>query len=189
MTEKEIMLAGGMYDCLDKELVCERDRAHLLAQQLDALPADDYAGREKITRELLGTAGPRVYLERGFRCEYGSNIHVGANFYCNYNCLMIDCNTITVGDDTMIGPNVTVCTATHPVKAAERCNAEGREYALPIRIGNQVWIGAGAIINPGVTIGDRAVIASGAVVTRDIPDDTLVAGVPAVVKKTIGNGK
>jgi maltose O-acetyltransferase len=189
MTEKEIMLSGGMYDCLDKELVRERDRAHLLAQQLNALPADDYAGREKVTRELLGAAGPRVYLERGFQCEYGSNIHVGANFYCNYNCLMIDCNAITVGDNTMIGPNVTVCTATHPVKAAERCNAEGREYALPIRIGSQVWIGAGAIINPGVTIGDRVVVASGSIVTKDVPDDCLVAGVPAVIKKTIENGK
>ncbi len=188
MTEKEIMLSGGMYDCLDKELVRGRDRAHVLAQQLNALSADDRAGRERITRELLGTAGQNVYLERGFQCEYGDNIHAGANFYCNYNCLMIDCNTITVGDNTMIGPNVTVCTATHPVKAAERCNPEGREYALPIRIGDQVWIGAGAIINPGVTIGDRAVIASGAVVTRDVPADTLVAGVPAVPKKHIDNG-
>lgn len=189
MTEKEIMLSGGMYDCLDKELVRERDRAHLLAQRLNALPADDREGREKITRELVGAAGPNVYLERGFQCEYGDNIHVGANFYCNYNCLMIDCNTITIGDNTMIGPNVTVCTATHPVKAAERCNVEGREYALPIRIGDQVWIGAGAIINPGVTIGDRVVVASGSVVTKDVPDDCLVAGVPAVIKKTIDNAK
>ncbi|MFZ2414300.1 MAG: hypothetical protein WAW16_08800 [Candidatus Cryosericum sp.] len=133
------------------------------------MPADDRAGRETITRELLGVAGPNVYLERGFQCEYGDNIQVGANFTCNYNCLMIDCYTITVGDNTMTGPNVTICTATHPVKAAERCNAEGREYALSIRIG------------------DRAVIASGAVVTRDVPADTLVAGVPAVPKKHIDN--
>jgi len=188
MTEKEIMLSCGMYDSQDKKLVRGRDRAHLLAQQLDALPADDRVGRERLTRELLGAAGPNVYLEKGFQCEYGSNIHVGANFYCNFNCLMIDCNTITIGDNTMIGPNVTVCTATHPVKAAERCNPEGREYALPIRIGSQVWIGAGAIINPGVTIGDRAVIASGSVITRDVPADTLVAGVPAVPKKHIDNG-
>ena len=102
---------------------------------------------------------------------------------------MLDTNTITIGDDTMLGPNVTLCTATHPVKAAERCNAEGREYALPIRIGNQVWIGAGAIINPGVTIGDRVVVASGSVVTTDVPDDCLVAGVPAVIKKRIDNGQ
>jgi maltose O-acetyltransferase len=187
MTEKEIMLSGGMYDCRDEELLRERSRAHLLAQQLNALPADDYAAREKITRELLGAAGPGVYLERGFQCDFGCNISLGRNFFANFNCVMLDTNTITIGDDTMLGPNVTLCTATHPVKAAERCNAEGREYALPIRIGNQVWIGAGAIINPGVTIGDRVVVASGSVVTKDVPDDCLVAGVPAVVKKRIDN--
>jgi len=154
------MLSGGMYDSQDKELVRGRDRAHVLAQRLEALPADDHVGRERLTREMLGAAGPNVYLEKGFQCEYGDSIHVGANFYCNYNynCLMIDCNTISIGDDTMIGPNVTICTATHPGKAAERCNREGHEYALPIWIGNQVWIGAGAIINPGVTIGEGAVM-------------------------------
>jgi maltose O-acetyltransferase len=188
MTEREIMLSGGMYDSQDKELVRGRDRAHVLAQRLEALPADDHVGRERLTRELLGAAGPNVYLEKGFQCEYGDNILVGANFYCNFNCVMVDYSTITIGDNTMIGPNVTVCTATHPVRAAERCNPEGREYALPIRIGSQVWIGTGAIINPGVTIGDRAVIASGSVVTKDVPADTLVAGVPAVPKKHIDNG-
>ena len=187
MTEKEIMFSGGMYDSQDKELVRRRDRAHVLAQRLEALPADDHMGREGLTRELLGVAGPNVYLEKGFQCEYSDNIRVGANFYCNFNCLLIDRNTITVGDNTMIGPNVTICTATHPIKAAERCNPEGREYALPIRIGSQAWVGAGAMINPGVTICDRAVIASGSVVTRDVPADTLGAGVPAVVKKTIDN--
>jgi len=188
MTEKEIMLSGGMYDSQDKELVRGRDRALVLAQRLEALPADDHVERERLTRELLGAAGPNVYLEKGFQCEYGDNIRIGANFYCNFNCVMVDCSTITIGDNTMIGPNVTICTATHPVKAAERCNAEGREYALPIRIGSQVWIGTGAIINPGVTIGDRAVIASGSVVTKDVPANTMVAGVPAVPKKHIDNG-
>ena len=138
-------------------------------------PILDIQGRPIGTHRgaIAYTIGQRKGLSMGF----GRRMYVLA--------VDVNKNTITIGDNTMIGPNVIVCTATNPVKAAERCNPEGREYALPIRIGSQVWIGAGAIINPGVTIGDRAVIASGSVVTRDVPADALVAGVPAVPKKHI----
>lgn len=188
MTEKEKMLAGEMYRPLDKGLIEERFKAHVLCQELNNLPADDASGRTEKMHELFGRCGDNVWIEPNFQCDFGYNIRLGRNFFANFNCVMLDTNTITIGDDTMFGPNVTLCTATHPVEAAKRNNPEGREYALPITIGSQVWIGAGAIINPGVTIGDRAVVASGSVVTRDVPDDCLVAGVPAVIKKTINNG-
>ena len=187
MTEKEIMLSGGMYDPLDPELWRDRVRAHSLAAKLNALPFDDAKRREPAMRELLGRCGRGVTLSEGFCCDFGYNISVGDGFFCNFNCVMLDTNTITIGDGCMFGPNVTLATATHPVQAAKRNNAEGREYALPIKIGDRVWIGAGAVINPGVTIGDGAVIASGAVVTADVPADSMAAGVPAIVKKKIDN--
>ena len=188
MTEKEIMLAGGMYDPMDKELWEGRVRAHVLAAKLNTLPFDSFEERGAVIGELLGGAGKNTTISEGFWCDFGSNIYVGDNFFCNFNCVMLDTNTITIGDNCMFGPNVTISTPTHPVQAAKRCNPEGREYSLPIKIGDFVWIGAGAVINPGVTIGDRAVIASGSVVTKDVPADCLAAGVPAVVKKKIDNG-
>lgn len=130
-------------------------------------------------------------MEPNFRCDYGYNIHVGEGFYANYDCIMLDSAPITIGDGCMFGPGLSLITATHPVEAERRCwrddiPYEG-EYARPITIGDQVWLGAGVIVNPGVTIGDRAVIASGSVVTRDIPADSLAAGVPAVVKKRLNS--
>ncbi|MCI8537543.1 MAG: sugar O-acetyltransferase [Oscillospiraceae bacterium] len=187
MTEREKMLAGEMYSPMDPELGAARIQAHALVQKLNSLPAEDLEGRERLTRQLLGGAGCNVWLEIGFQCDFGFNIVVGDNFFCNFNCVMLDTNTITIGDDCMFGPNVTLAAATHPIKAAERVNPEGREYALPIRIGDRVWLGAGVTVLPGVTIGDRAVVAAGAVVVRDVPPDTLVAGVPARVVKEIDN--
>lgn len=187
MTEREKMLAGEMYRPMDPELSEARMWAHGLVQKLNALPVDDLEGREKLTRQLLGSAGRGVWLEIGFQCDFGFNITVGDNFFCNFNCVMLDTNTITIGDNCMFGPNVTLATATHPTKAAERVNPEGREYALPIRIGERVWLGAGVTVCPGVTIGDRAVVAAGSVVVHDVPPDTLVAGVPARVVKEIDN--
>ena len=144
-----------------------------------------------LLKELFGSTGTDVYVEPNFRCDYGYNIHVGEGFYANYDCIMLDSAPITIGDGCMFGPRVSLITATHPVEAERRCwrddiPYEG-EYARPITIGDQVWLGAGVIVNPGVTIGDRAVIASGSVVTRDIPADSLAAGVPAVVKKRLNS--
>lgn len=186
MTEKEIMLSGGMYDPLDPVLWQDRVRAHKLTAELNALAFDD-PFRAKKTAELLGASHEDTVISEGFHCDFGYNIYVGEGFFCNFNCVMLDTNRINIGNHCMFGPNVTLATATHPIKASERCNEQGREYALEINIGDYVWIGAGAIINPGVTIGSGAVIASGAVVTKDVPPNTLVAGVPAVVKKQIDN--
>ena len=187
MTEKEIMLSGGMYDPMDPELWQDRVRAHVLAGRLNATPYDQLEERDRISRELLGHAGKNLGISEGFWCDFGYNISVGDNFFCNFNCVMLDTNTITIGDGCMFGPNVTLSTATHPIEAGKRNNPEGREYALPIKIGDRVWISAGAVINPGVTIGSGAVIAAGSVVTKDVPENSLAAGVPAVIKKKIDN--
>lgn len=176
---------GELYDpavFLD-EMFRTRDKC----TEYSSIPYRELEKRQEFIRSLFGHAGKNPIVENGFKCNQGSNISVGDNFYCNMNCTIYDSCAVTIGNNVMFGPSVTLCTATHPVKASERLNPEGRELAFPITIGNNVWIGGGAFINPGVTIGDGAVIASGAVVTKDIPENTLAAGVPAKVKKKIDN--
>lgn len=155
--------------------------------ELDNIPYAEFDRRVKLIHELFGSVGKNVFVERGFKCEQGKNIHVGDNFYCNFNCTIYDSYTVTIGNNVMIGPNVTICTATHPVEKALRLDPNQSEYAKPVTICDNVWIGGGVFINPGVTIGEGAVIASGAVVTKDVPANTLAAGVPAAVKKNINN--
>ena len=138
--------------------------------------------RQRIIRELLHAKGT-FHIEHGFLCVFGSNITIGNNFFANYNVQLLDPNRIEIGDDVLLAPNVIVCTAGHPVDPALR--AQGLEYAKPIKIGNGVWVGAGAIILPGVTIGDHSVIGAGAVVNRDIPANCVAVGNPARVIKTI----
>lgn len=149
----------------------------------------DHEKRTQFIRDLFGGCGEEPIVENGFKCNIGKNIFVGDHFYCNFNCTIYDAGPVRIGNYTMFGPNVTLCTATHPVEADLRLNDKGYELSLPITIGNRVWIGGGAFINPGVTIGDGAVVASGAVVTKDVPANTLVAGVPAVVKKKLNDIK
>lgn len=187
MTEKEIMLSGGMYHPLDELLAKERMDAHILTEKLNNTPIADTPAREALIKELFGSTGELITIWAGFHCDFGYNIHVGENFFCNFNCIMHDTNTITVGDNCMIGPNVTICTATHPIEDAARNDPDFKEYALPITIGDNVWIGAGSILLPGVTLGDRCVVAAGAVVAKDVPADHLVGGVPARIIKKIDN--
>ena len=187
MTEREKMVSGGLYWAGDPELAAARLRAKTLCRLINATLGTE-EGREELMRTLFGSVGQDAWVEPSFYCDYGFNIHVGKGFYANHGCVFLDCAPITIGDDCMLGPRVTLTTATHPLQAKQRCGLEGApalESAAPITIGDQVWIGAGAVVNPGVTIGDRAVVASGAVVTRDVPPDALVAGVPAAVKKYI----
>lgn len=182
-TEKEKMLAGELYDAQDPELVAARRRARLLTRRLNDSGEDEVALRREVLQELFGSSGDNLWLEPPFFCDYGSNIYVGDNVFFNFNCVILDVAEVTIGSGTMFGPAVQVYTATHPIEAHERM--KGLEAGQPIQIGAEVWVGGGAIILPGVTIGDRSVIGAGAVVTRDIPPDVFAAGNPCRVVKQL----
>ncbi|QPR33658.1 sugar O-acetyltransferase [Delftia acidovorans] len=177
------MRTGQMYNDLSPELVAARQQAVLLANAYNeafAGPADE---RQALLRRLLGSMGSRVHFEPGFRCEFGRNIHIGDNFYANFDCIMLDGGGIHIGNDVLLAPRVGIYTANHAIDATER--AAGGCFAKPVRIGNRVWIGAGCHLNPGVTIGDDSIIGSGSVVTRDIPPGVIAAGVPCRVVRAI----
>lgn len=180
MTEKEKMLAGEMYDPSDEELMILRKQAREKTFRINK--EIDGTKRTELVKDLFGS-GDSLYIEPSFRCDYGENIHVGKDFYMNFDCVFLDVCEIRFGDRCQVAPGVHIYTATHPLDAKER--AAGKEFGKPVRIGDDVWIGGGAIINPGVTIGDRAVIASGAVVTKNVPSDSVVGGNPAKVVKNI----
>ncbi|WP_019614209.1 sugar O-acetyltransferase [Psychromonas ossibalaenae] len=184
-TEKEKMLAGKPYLARDKELLEERTQCRKTLQKLNkSLPNSDQ-WKEAI-KTLLPNARGQASLKPPFHCDYGSNIIVGENFYANFNCTVLDVNTVEIGDNVMFAPNVQVYTAGHPLDVKSRVE-EGVEFGLPIKIGNNVWVGGGAIICPGVTIGDNTVIGAGAVVTKDVPANVLAAGNPCRVIKAIDN--
>ena len=185
MTEKEKMLSGALYDASNSVLADERLHARLLFQQINRMGDKDKELRNGLFNNLLGHIGKDLWIEPPFYCDYGYNIHMGNKVYINFNCCILDVMHVKSGDRVMLGPNVQIYTATHPIKARARAN--GLEYGLPVTIGNDVWIGGGAIICPGVNIGDRVVIGSGAVITKDLPDDVFVGGNPAKVIKEIDN--
>ncbi|PYZ95115.1 acetyltransferase [Salipaludibacillus keqinensis] len=183
MTEKEKMLQGSLYKPADPQLLKERENAREMMKWLNELAVTDYTGKESLLRKLFGSAGKNVFLEPPFFCDYGSNIHVGDDFFANFNCTFLDVCSITIGDRCMIAPQVQIYTATHPLDPTER--SSGKEFGKPVVIGHDVWIGGGAIINPGVTIGNNAVIGSGSVVTKDVPDYAVVGGNPARILKYV----
>ena len=177
------MLAGDLYDPDDPELVAARERARRLVREYNATGVDEGDRRRDLLDELFGSLGDDALVEPSFRCDYGSNLHVGDRFYANFDCVVLDAGRVEVGDDCQFAPGVHVYTATHPLDADER--AAGPEYAEAVTIGDHVWVGGRAVVNPGVSIGDRAVVGSGSVVTRDVPPDVVVAGNPAAVVKDI----
>jgi len=185
MTEKSKMLSGELYNPNDPVLVAERHRARLLFQTINQLNDDSKKERKKLLYELLEHAGKGLWVEPPFYCDYGYNIHTGKNVFFNFNCVVLDVMKVEIGDHVLIGPDVQIYTATHPLDAKTRNS--WLEYAKPVTIGNDVWIGGGAIIYPGVNIGNGAVIAAGAVVTKSVPDDVVVGGNPAKILKEIDN--
>lgn len=180
MTQKERMLSGMLYR-VDTELSNQMQQTRLLLRQLNATP--DPSDRASVLRQLLGSMGEGSYIEPPFYCDYGSNIYVGKRFYANFECIILDQCPVTIGDDVMFGPRVSLFSAAHPIDAETR--ARGLEYGSPITLGNHVWIGGGAIILGGVTIGDRAIIGAGSVVTKDVPANCIAVGNPCRVIRSI----
>lgn len=180
--EKTKMLAGELYDGQDPELVADRLRARELSQALIAVPPGADAQRAGLLVQLFG-APTDAYITPPFFCDYGWNISLGRNVYFNVNCVILDVARVSIGDNVLLGPAVQIYTPLHPMDAAER--RSGLEYARPVSIGDDVWIGGGAVICPGVTIGPRSVIGAGSVVVKDVPADVLVAGNPARVIRSL----
>jgi maltose O-acetyltransferase len=181
-SEREKMLAGELYDPLDPELAAARVRARDLCQDLNATREADEAERRRILIDLFGAGGGDVWMQPPFFCDYGANIFLGKRVFFNFNCVVLDVCAVRIGDYTLFGPSVQIYTATHPLEAELR---RTREFAKPVTIGSDVWVGGAAVILPGVTIGSRSVIGAGSVVTRDIPDDVFAAGNPCRVVRSL----
>ncbi|WP_068673520.1 sugar O-acetyltransferase [Oceanobacillus sp. Castelsardo] len=182
-TEKEKMIAGEMYNPADPILLKERKDARCKVRIYNQTLETEGEKRTTLLKELLGSTGENLYMEPNIRFDYGYNIHVGENFYANFDCTILDVCEVRFGDNCMLGPSVQIYTATHPLHPTERNS--GIEYAKPITIGNNVWIGGSAVICPGVTIGNNVVVAAGAVVTKNVQDNVVVGGNPAKVIKEI----
>jgi maltose O-acetyltransferase len=185
MTEKNKMLSGQLYNSMDRTLSEERHRAKILFQRINSLNEDQKKERKKLIYELLTNANKGLWIEPPFYCDYGYNIKTGKNVFMNFNCCILDVMEVKIGNNVLFGPNVQIYTATHPIDVKTRNT--WLEYAKPVTIGNDVWLGGGVIICPGATIGDGTVIGAGSVVTKNIPSNVFAAGNPARVIKKIDN--
>lgn len=184
MNEVEKMEAGLPYRFTDRELGERRRRAIATVEEYNAIPALDFAAQEAFVQErLFGHAGLSPSVQQGFNCDNGRNISVGDHLIINYGCTILDVAPVTMGDWVMIGPNVLITTVNHPLSPRGRRERLGEAH--PVVLGDDVWIGGNAVILPGVTIGSNVVVAAGAVVTHDVPANSVVAGVPARVIKRI----
>jgi maltose O-acetyltransferase len=183
-SEKEKMIAGELYDPLDPQLVEDRIQTRLLLKALNESREDDPEERNRILKLLLPNTLNNLWLQPPFYCDYGYNIQIGERVFFNFNCVVLDVAPVRIGNRTMFGPNVQLYAATHPLDHIER--SSGLEYGKSITIGDDVWIGGSVVICPGVTIGDRSIIGAGSVVTKDIPSDTIAAGNPCRIIRTIG---
>ncbi|MEH7441183.1 sugar O-acetyltransferase [Bacillus sp. JJ1122] len=182
-TEKQKMLDGELYNAGDSELVKERENARRLTRLYNQTTETEFEKRTHILKELFGSKGDQFYIEPTFRCDYGYNIHIGENFYANFDCVILDVCEVKIGKNCFMAPGVHIYTAGHPVNPYERI--AGPEFGKPVVIGDNCWIGGRAVINPGVKIGNNVVVASGAVVTKDVPDHVVVGGNPARIIKKI----
>jgi acetyltransferase-like isoleucine patch superfamily enzyme len=183
MTEKQKMLDGQSYFANDPVLLKERETASEKLFELQRIPPSQKDKRTALLKELLGKTGESLVIEKGFHCDYGYNIELGENFYANVNCTILDCAKVIIGKNVLFGPNVGLYTAGHPLEVGPR--VEGIEFAYPIRIGDNVWLGGNVVVVPGVTIGENAVIGAGSVVTKDIPANCVAVGNPCRVIRQI----
>ena len=182
-SEKEKMISGKPYIAFGDELLAERQYAKEMIFDFNSLRPNQIDERNEILKRLLGKTKDKYFIEPPFRCDYGYNIEIGENFYSNYNLIILDCAPVKIGDNVLIGPNVSIYTAGHPLHYEIR-NQE-YVYAFPIIIGDNVWIGGNVVINPGVSIGENSVIGSGSVVTKDIPKNVIAIGNPCKVLRVI----
>ncbi len=182
MTQKKRMLAGLPYR-VDAQLLQELRACRCKIFEFNSLPADDEGGRENIFRSLFGRAGKNVYIQPPFRCDYGFNITLGDNIFINYNCTILDVAPVTIGNNVLIAPNVSIYTASHPVHPD--CRRSGYESGASVYIGDDVWIGGNAVINPGIIIGAGSIIASGSVVIKEVPGFVIAGGNPARIIREI----
>lgn len=193
-SERERMLAGEFYDSRDPELLAQAHRARALLAEFNGCPSTDGARRHALLGQLLGSVGEGVWIEPPFFCDYGPQVTIGAQTFVNANCVFLDSAEIRIGARGLIGPGVQFLTPDHPLRAADRISldwtpASGRSpyrtRAAPIRVGDNVWIGAGALVLPGVTIGDNVTIGAGSVVTADVPSNVLAFGNPCRVQREL----
>jgi maltose O-acetyltransferase len=182
---KERMLRGELYLADDPELVADLARAQELLERYNATPHAAQAERDQLLRELLGDVGDGVVVKPPFRCDYGEHISIGAGTFVNYGCVMLDVVPIRIGAHCQLATNVQLLAATHPVAPDPR--REGWESGEPITLGDNVWLGGGVVVCPGVTIGEDTVVGAGAVVARDLPERVVAVGNPARVLREIGD--
>lgn len=170
------MLSGKMYNDLSSELMRKRNDVVLLTNRYNRSYGEAQRVRESILRDILGGMGENVNFEPDFRCEFGSNIFIGNNFFANFDCVILDCNRIVIGNNVLFGPRVGLYAGNHAIYPEDR--VAGGCYSKPITIGDNVWVSAGVHIMGGVTIGRNSIIGAGSVVTKDIPENVIAAGVP-----------
>lgn len=183
MTEKEKLQAGELYNGGDKELTSDRISVKKLCMEYNSATYNDFQKKERLLGRIIALKGENTWIEPNFFCDYGYNIIIGDNFYANHNLVILDCAEVVFGDNVFIGPNCGFYTAGHPLDYKAR-NA-GLEYAKPIKVGSNVWIGGNVSVMPGVTIGDNVVIGGGSVVTKDIPSGVVAVGNPCRPVKDI----
>lgn len=184
MTEYEKMIQGQLYSANDPELIRMRQEARTLLKQLNESVQDIKNGeRLELCSRLFGKVGKGIWLQPPFYCDYGKNIELGEHVFFNFNCVVLDVAKVIIGSHVLVGPNAQIYTASHPLDAGKR--RQGLEFGKPVIIGDDVWIGGSAVICPGVTIGEKSIIAAGAVVTKDVPPFAIVGGNPArVIRET-----
>ena len=182
LSMKERMIRGMPYRG-DEELWEDRRKVRRLLRTYNTTGEDEFEYRTQLLKEMLGSIGEHIYIEPNFRCDYGSNITIGSHFYANFDCVILDVCPVTIGSHVLLGPQVGIYTASHPIDAGVR--ADMLEYGSPVTIGDDVWIGGHAVINGGVEIGGGSIIGSGSVVTKSIPAGVIAAGNPCRVIREI----
>jgi len=187
MTELEKMLSGNLYYSNDESLHNLRKKCRKLTHEYNSAKPDDTELKSRILKELLGKYSPECVIEPNFFCDYGFNIELDENVFINFNCVFLDCAKITIGKNVLLGPNVHIYTAGHPIDAGTR--NRGLEFAKPVTICDNVWIGGSAVINPGIKIGKNSIIGSGSIVTKDVPKNVIAAGNPCRIIRSIDDTK